>query len=596
MKRPLFSCVLPVKGPRPFMDEALASLRAQGMGDDLEIIVQDGDVESDAGQSDALNKGFAKAHGEWLFWLNADDVLLPGALATVARVIRDWSARALPVKWIVGNELFIDADGKRVGASVGMGWHDGLYRHAVPHVNGPSAFFRRDLLERVGGFDPSLRYCMDWDLWIRFAQAGAKFVRIDDFLWAQRRWPGSKTQREKTRAEDLVHQNEVRRMLKKNAFVVTRTSVWRVRFWRLLTGCYLCAWWNSWGKCPARPRAAILVMHRAPYRDPVLDSLVQQGLVDVFSVFDHDKGHAWAGFRNDVPSLSGRGLVVRLLSRFVLSRHYRTVVWPAYHPWWLTLPIAVSAILGRRYGLTSDTKEENGGRFAQTLKRYIHRRAAFVWVPGNAARIFLSERYGVSKGRIADGLFLVDPKEVCATCSKRTEAVCKNFLMVANDIPGRRMDVLVEGFRRWRREKERADVRLVLCGRNCGKYAGDGVVGLDGVPWHDMLRLYDEADVYVHNGKEQYSTAVQIATLRGLPLICSKGVGIVADFPDPPRTMVVVENWQSAASWHRAFEGLAGMPLHVRQEMCAHLRQEALARFDVRRVAEEISRRISGKD
>ena len=68
MKRPLFSCVVPVKGARPFMDAALASLSAQEMGDDLEVIVQDGDAEPDAGQSDALNKGFVKAHGDWLFW------------------------------------------------------------------------------------------------------------------------------------------------------------------------------------------------------------------------------------------------------------------------------------------------------------------------------------------------------------------------------------------------------------------------------------------------------------------------------------------------------------------------------------------------
>ena len=65
------------------MDEALESLESQGMGDNLEVIIQDGDVESDSGQSDALNKGFAKANGEWLFWLNADDVLLTGALKSV---------------------------------------------------------------------------------------------------------------------------------------------------------------------------------------------------------------------------------------------------------------------------------------------------------------------------------------------------------------------------------------------------------------------------------------------------------------------------------------------------------------------------------
>lgn len=43
MKRPLFSCVIPVKGERPYFDEALRSLLQQGIGDDLEIIVQDAD-------------------------------------------------------------------------------------------------------------------------------------------------------------------------------------------------------------------------------------------------------------------------------------------------------------------------------------------------------------------------------------------------------------------------------------------------------------------------------------------------------------------------------------------------------------------------
>ena len=87
MASPLFSCVVPVKGARPFFDVALASLQGQGLGDGLEIIIQDGDIEPDVGQSDALNKGFAKAKGEWLFWLNADDVLLPGALHKVQQLI-----------------------------------------------------------------------------------------------------------------------------------------------------------------------------------------------------------------------------------------------------------------------------------------------------------------------------------------------------------------------------------------------------------------------------------------------------------------------------------------------------------------------------
>ena len=277
MKRPLFSCVIPVKGPRPYFDEALRSLLSQGMGDDLEIIVQDADVrsggvgelnheiherhengrgvrgqelavndgglegvrwfcEADKGQSDALNKGFAKAKGEWFFWLNADDVLLPGAL----KKILDRINKIDGINWIAGNQLLIDDTDKVLKCSVGNGWHDGLYRHAVPHVNGPSAFFRRELFEKVGGFDTSLHICMDWDLWIRFMKAGAQFHRIDEYMWAMRQWAGSKTQGDSCAAD--WHGKEVGRMLAKNRFVVTRRGIFKLRLWRMMDGSYLRGW------------------------------------------------------------------------------------------------------------------------------------------------------------------------------------------------------------------------------------------------------------------------------------------------------------------------------------------------------------------
>ncbi len=226
---PLFSCVIPVKGDRPFFGEAIDSLKAQGLGDNLEIIVQDADVEPDAGQSDALNKGFAKAKGKWLFWLNADDVLLPGALKKVLD-------RIDTVDWIAGNQLLIDDAGKVLKCSVGNGWHDWLYRHAVPHVYGPSSFFRRELLERVGGLDVSLKYCMDWDLWIKFMKAGARFERIDEYLWAQRQWLGSKTQRKMSQQENVLFWGEINEMLKRNGVSVTRTGTLMMRIWRFFNG------------------------------------------------------------------------------------------------------------------------------------------------------------------------------------------------------------------------------------------------------------------------------------------------------------------------------------------------------------------------
>lgn len=186
MKSPLFSCVVPVKGARPYLAEALSSLKAQGMGDELEVIVQDGDVETDLGQSDALNKGFAKARGEWLFWLNADDLLLPNALRRIKESGAD------DVGWIAGNVVYIDAD----DIVKWCAWDRGAklaYCGLPVQVYGPSSFFRRSLFEKAGGFDISLSYSMDVDLWCKFRQLGYWYKKVPDFVWGFRLHDGSKT-------------------------------------------------------------------------------------------------------------------------------------------------------------------------------------------------------------------------------------------------------------------------------------------------------------------------------------------------------------------------------------------------------------------
>lgn len=337
----------------------------------------------------------------------------------------------------------------------------------------------------------------------------------------------------------------------------------------------------------AGKRAAILIMHRAPYRDPVLDRLARLCPVDVFAIYPSDKGHAWAGFKNDVPALAGCGVVLRLLKKFVFSRRYSIVVWPAYHPCWLTLPIVLSAFLGKRYALTSDTKEENGGRFSQMIKRYIFRHAVFVWTPGEAACRFLTAIYGIPPERLLRGLYVVD-RMVVAKILKVPSTSHRRFLMVANDIPGRRVDLLIDGFRRWRKGNE----QLTLCGGGCSRYVGDGVVGMEGVSWSELPRLYDAADVYVHNGMEQFSTAVQIAAMRGMPIVCSGDVGIVSDFNKPDESMVVVRDWQSASAWENAFIRLTMMNLTDVQGMCQQVRQEATSLYDVDRVTKEVEEHL----
>ena len=117
--------------------------------------------ERDTGQSDALMKGFRMAKGELLAWLNSDDAYLPGALQCAAEQFRDHPETAL----LYGDAHYCDATGATIGS----------YRTApfdfeklawFNFICQPSAFFRRDVYEELGGVDQTLHFAMDYDLWI----------------------------------------------------------------------------------------------------------------------------------------------------------------------------------------------------------------------------------------------------------------------------------------------------------------------------------------------------------------------------------------------------------------------------------------------
>ena len=221
MKSPLFSCVVPVKGARPYLAEALSSLEAQGMGDDLEVIVQDGDVETDSGQSDALNKGFAKAKGEWLFWLNADDVLLPGSLKRALDRINKIDR----INWIAGDTVYLDEKGIVKDVRTDAKWRSWFGKKLSVWTGGPSAFFRRELWENRGGFAADLKYAMDIDLWTRWAKAGERFVGLGDYVWGFRMHDESKTGSGRFAAEQA----------KELAAIDARYGVATMGFWRNMT-------------------------------------------------------------------------------------------------------------------------------------------------------------------------------------------------------------------------------------------------------------------------------------------------------------------------------------------------------------------------
>lgn len=221
MKKPLFSCVIPVKGERPFFGEAIDSLKVQGLGDALEIIIQDADIEPDEGQSDALNKGFAKVKGEWLFWLNADDVLLPGALKKVLDRIN----RIDGIDWIAGDTVYIDEQGKVIEVRTDAKWRSWFGKKLSVWTGGPSAFFRCGLWEKRGGFAAGLKYAMDIDLWTRWAKAGERFAGLGDYVWGFRMHDESKTGSGRFAAEQA----------KELAAIDAKYGVSTMGFWRNVT-------------------------------------------------------------------------------------------------------------------------------------------------------------------------------------------------------------------------------------------------------------------------------------------------------------------------------------------------------------------------
>ncbi len=143
----------------------------------------------DAGQSDAIRKGFERVRGEILTWLNADDVLAPGAVERAVEELERSPATGL----VYGRGVILDEHGEQTGPFIGIEPFN-LWRllHVLDYVLQPAAFFRRSAYQAAGGLDPDLRWAMDWDLWIRIASV-AEVSFVDQVLAGAREWQATKT-------------------------------------------------------------------------------------------------------------------------------------------------------------------------------------------------------------------------------------------------------------------------------------------------------------------------------------------------------------------------------------------------------------------
>ena len=124
--------------------------------------------EPDRGQSHALNKGFARATGEIVGWLNSDDLYCPGAL----RQVGERFAAAPEIDVFYGGLYLIDEADELVDAHW-AGPCDPRYTFFVGmDIHQQALFWRRALMTRVGPIDEAMRFSMDLDFVVRLLLEG----------------------------------------------------------------------------------------------------------------------------------------------------------------------------------------------------------------------------------------------------------------------------------------------------------------------------------------------------------------------------------------------------------------------------------------
>jgi glycosyltransferase involved in cell wall biosynthesis len=180
------SVLIPCFNTAHYLGEAIQSVLAQTHPADEIIVIDDGSTDNtaqiaaafapriqyiyqpNAGLSAARNTGIKIATGQYIGFLDADDLWHPDFLATLTDLLErhaDWGA-------VYAGNLFIDARGKLLSQSVhkviaAQRLHDAL----VDDIFFPpcAVLVRKTALDAVGLFDESLRACEDWDMWLRIS-------------------------------------------------------------------------------------------------------------------------------------------------------------------------------------------------------------------------------------------------------------------------------------------------------------------------------------------------------------------------------------------------------------------------------------------
>jgi glycosyltransferase involved in cell wall biosynthesis len=186
-QQPLVSVVTASYNSAAYLEKAILSVAAQDYPHIEHLVIDGGSKdgtlellrrysdrvtwvsEPDRGQSHALNKGWSRAHGEILGWLDADNVYEPTAVSEAVALLK----RRTDVGMVYGGVRDVDEQGTVVREYMPPDFtlSDFLLFPEFNFIPPSSVFMRRDALLRAGLLDIELHYTMDFDLWIRMGLA-----------------------------------------------------------------------------------------------------------------------------------------------------------------------------------------------------------------------------------------------------------------------------------------------------------------------------------------------------------------------------------------------------------------------------------------
>jgi hypothetical protein len=191
--------VVPTIGERPqYLDITLKSIREAG--DSYIVLVGRKGFDATSYQKEGLvdlyidelensvpkkiNQGFRALpeNIEYITWIGDDDLLSPGSLSVAASAL---SQPAKPVL-VFGHCQYIDSEGNEVLVKRSGSWAVPLLRFGPQLIPQPSAVFRRDAFERVGGLSDKFEFAFDFDLFLKLSKLG-KAIFVDQIL-SSHRW------------------------------------------------------------------------------------------------------------------------------------------------------------------------------------------------------------------------------------------------------------------------------------------------------------------------------------------------------------------------------------------------------------------------